>query len=68
MRCIIRISVAETVHMLKEEMVTHSSFQRSNKGSIQFADISADGRFIVLENIGTKVCKSLTVDYYMTII
>jgi len=45
---------AENVHMLKEEMVTHTSFQRSNKGNIQFAEIPADGRYVVLENLSVN--------------
>jgi intermediate filament protein if len=44
-------SEAESVHSSKEEMVTHTSFQRTNKGNVQFVEIPADGRFIVLENL-----------------
>jgi len=44
----------ESVHVLKEEMVTHTSFQRSNKGNIQFAEIANDGKYIVLENLSVN--------------
>jgi len=45
---------SESVHVLKEEMVTHTSFQRSNKGNIQFAEIAGDGKYIVLENLSVN--------------
>jgi len=48
------IVAAESVHVLKEEMVTHTSFQRSNKGNIQFAEIAGDGKYIVLENLSVN--------------
>jgi len=41
----------ESVHVLKEEQITHTSFQRSNKGNIQFSEIAADGKYMVLENL-----------------
>jgi intermediate filament protein if len=48
------VAAAESVHVLKEEMVTHTSFQRSNKGNIQFAEIAGDGKYIVLENLSVN--------------
>jgi intermediate filament protein if len=49
-----KVAAAESVHVLKEEMVTHTSFQRSNKGNIQFAEIATDGKYIVLENLSVS--------------
>jgi len=49
----------ENVHVLKEEMVTHTSFQRSNKGNVQFSEVAQDGRFIVLENLSVNKDESL---------
>jgi len=51
---VVKTEAAENVHTLKEEMVTHTSFQRSNKGNVQFAEIPADGRYIVLENLSVN--------------
>jgi len=51
---LVKVEQPENVHMLKEEMVTHTSFQRSNKGNVQFAEIPADGRYIVLENLSVN--------------
>jgi len=51
---VVKAAAQESVHVLKEEMVTHTSFQRSNKGNIQFAEIAGDGKYIVLENLSVN--------------
>jgi len=48
------VKPVESVHVLKEEMVTHTSYQRSNKGNVQFSEVSPDGRYIVLENLSVN--------------
>jgi intermediate filament protein if len=40
----------ETVRLVKGETATRTSFQRSAKGNVSVSEVSADGKYIVLEN------------------
>lgn len=40
----------EEIHIIKEEQVAHTKFERSHKGNVQFYEISRDGKYIILEN------------------
>jgi len=40
----------EEMHIIKEEQVAHTKFERAHKGSVQFYEISKEGKFIILAN------------------
>jgi len=40
----------EEMHIIKEEQVAHTKFERSHKGNVQFYEISREGKYIILEN------------------
>jgi len=40
----------EEMHIIKEEQVAHTKFERANKGNVKFCEISKEGKYIVLEN------------------
>jgi chromosome segregation ATPase len=40
----------EEIHIIKEEQVAHTKFERSHKGNVQFYEINREGKYIILEN------------------
>jgi intermediate filament protein if len=46
----IREKEKEEMHIVKEEQVAHTKFERSYKGNVQFYEISREGKYIILEN------------------
>lgn len=40
----------ETMRLVKGEMATRTSFQRSAKGNVSISECAADGKYIILEN------------------
>lgn len=40
----------ESMRVVKGEMATRTSFQRSAKGNVSIAECQPDGKFIILEN------------------
>lgn len=49
----------ESMRVVKGEMATRSSFQRSAKGNVSIAECSPDGKFIVIENTHRSKDESL---------
>lgn len=51
------------MHIVKEEQVAHTKFERTHKGSVQFYEVSKEGKYIMLQNTSfAKVKHENTLD------
>jgi intermediate filament protein if len=52
-------STMRVSQVVKGEMSAKTTYQKSAKGPVSISECAPDGKFIVLENSGRKVCNTI---------